>query len=394
MPHPIFFLPNGIKLVYKQTDSPISHFGVLVNAGTRDEPEGMLGVAHLVEHTIFKGTSKRTSRQVIRQIENAGGDLNASTSKEETFFHASFLSSETKRIIELLADIFFNATFPEKEIKKEKDVVYEEIKFYQDSPTELIFDEFESLIFKDHPIGRNILETKKSIRKIQRNDIINFIKTNYTKEQVVLSYIGNIDEAKIKKYCNQYFTPQSLPLIERTRTPFLNYQPQKLFKKKNTSQTHLLIGNIAYSIIEEKRHALLLLTNLLGGQGFNSRLNLAIREKRGLAYTVEAYYNPFSDTGLFSIYLGCNNGFVDNCLQIINKEMEKVKSKKLGTLQLHYAKKQFLGQLAIANEAKLNEMLAIGRSAFYADEVETLDEAIKNFETIDAFQVLEAANEI
>lgn len=392
--HPIHTLPNGIKLVHKWINSPISHFGILINAGTRDEPSSCEGIAHFVEHTIFKGTQKRNAGQVIRYMENVGGDLNASTSKEETYFHASFLSSDSERAMELLSDIFFHATFPDKELQKEKDVINEEINYYNDTPAELIFDDFEALIFNGHPLGNNILGSKKSIRKFKRSDIIDFIQNNYTADHVVLSYAGQTPESKILKWCHKYFGTQPLKLSDRQRVPFSNYIPKILTKKKNTSQAHVIMGNLAYPLSHEKRYPLLLLTNLLGGQGLNTRLNQAIREKKGLAYTVEASYNPYSDSGLFSIYLGCDTNMVQKCIDITYRELAKLCQNKLGTLQLHYAKKQFLGQMAIANESKLNEMLSLGRSALFFNEIETLEEAIQSFEAIDTSTLLEVANDI
>lgn len=392
--HPIYSLNNGVKLVHKLVDSPISHFGVLINAGTRDEIISKVGLAHFVEHTIFKGTQKRSAGQVIRYMENVGGDVNASTSKEETYFHASFLSADSERAIELLSDVFFNATFPEKELQKEKDVIFEEINYYNDTPSELIFDDFEALIFDQHPLGRSILGTKKGLKNLKREDILQFLQLNYTSGNIVLSYAGAFSLEKVTKWCQKYFGNHKIPESQRLRSPFQGYKPKTIVKKKNTSQAHVMLGNVAYSLMHDKRHALMLLSNLLGGQGLNTRLNLAIREKKGLAYTVEAAYNPFSDCGLFSIYLGCDNNMVEKCIDITYKELAKLRTQPLGTLQLHYAKKQFLGQLAISNETKLNEMLALGRSALFFNEIETLEEAIRSFEQITAPDLCEIANEI
>ena len=392
--HPIYSLNNGVKLVHKLVDSPISHFGVLINAGTRDEIISKVGLAHFVEHTIFKGTQRRSAGQVIRYMENVGGDVNASTSKEETYFHASFLSADSERAIELLSDVFFNATFPEKELQKEKDVIFEEINYYNDTPSELILDDFEALIFDQHPLGRSILGTKKGLKTIKREDILQFLQLNYTQGNIVLSYAGAVSLEKVTRLCQKYFGIHTLCESQRVRTQYQEYKPNTIIKKKNTSQAHVMLGNVAYSLMHDKRHPLMLLTNLLGGQGLNTRLNQAIREKRGLAYSVEAAYNPFSDSGLFSIYLGCDTNMVEKCLDLTYKELAKLRNQKLGTLQLHYAKKQFLGQLAISNESKLNEMLALGRSALFFDEIETLEEAIRSFEEINADQLWEVAQEV
>ena len=390
----IYTLPNGIRVIHEEVNSPISHFGVLVNAGTRDEPSNQSGVAHFVEHTIFKGTEKRNSYQVSKRMENAGGDLNASTAKEETYFHASFLSSDYERAIELLSDIFFHATFPDKEIAKEKDVVLEEINYYRDSPSELIFDEIEEVAFAGHPLGRNILGDKKSLRRLKREDIISFIRENYTANDIVLSSVGNLPLNTLLKYCNRYFN-QPLPTSShRVRTPFTTYHPTHIRKRKNISQAHVMLCNTAYSFDKDERVPFTILTNLLGGQALSSRLNVVIREQHGLAYSVEANYTPFSDTGLFTIYLGCDHAMIDRCIELTYKELNKFATKKLGTVQLHTAKKQFLGQLAITNEAKLNEMLAIGHCALFFNEVETAEESFKKVDEITAEQILETANQV
>lgn len=394
MAHHIERLKNGIKLIHKEVASPISHFGILLNTGTRDELPTTPGLAHFVEHTIFKGTEKRTANQVIQRMENVGGDLNASTSKEETYFHTSFLNADCQRAIELLADIFYNATFPEKELEKEKDVILEEIHYYHDTPVELIFDDFETLIYQKHPLGRNILGDKKSLKRLSRNDILEFISNHYTLENIVLSYIGNLPLKRVKQYCENHFGNRSISSKKQMRTPFSGYQKQFIEKHKNTAQAHVIFGNLAYALDNDKRYPLLLLTNLLGGQGLNTRLNLAIREKRGWAYSVEANYTPFSDSGLLSFYIGCDSSMVDKCIEVAHREIDKVKKNRLGTMQLHYAIKQFLGQLAISNEAKLNEMIAMGRSALFYDEVETLEESVAIFEKITSEQILEVANEI
>ncbi len=394
MPHSIFTLTNGLKIIHKEINSPISHFGVLINAGSRDENSNHMGLAHFVEHTIFKATDKRKGYQIIKRMEDVGGDLNASTSKEETYFHASFLSQDYERAIELLSDIFFNATFPDKEIEKEKDVVLEEINYYKDSPSELIIDDFEDLVFAGHPLGRNILGTKKTVSSLKRDDIIKFIKENYTVENVVLASVGNISLHKLLKFCEKYFGSNPLHIGSHSRQPFTSYKPEFVKLRKKTNQTHVMIGNLAYSLKEDKKNAFMLLTNLLGGQGMNTRLNMAIREKMGLAYSVEANYSPFSDSGLFNVYIGCDNDMWEKCINLTYKELDKLKGKKLGTMQLQYAKKQFIGQLAISNESKLNEMISIGRSALFFDELDTMEEVIQKFSCVTADDILEVANEI
>lgn len=394
MPHHIITLKNGIRLIHKEIDSPISNFGVLVNAGTRDEKAHQMGLAHFVEHTIFKGTQKRNGYRVISRMEAVGGDLNASTSKEETYFHATFLSPDYPRAVELLSDIFFHATFPEKELEKEKTVILEEINYYEDTPSELIFDEFEDLVFAGHPLGKNILGTKKSVKNMKRQSILDFLALNYTLDNIVLASVGNIPTEKMVRLCEKYFGQMPVPKIERKRDPFTDYQPRTLHVKKNSNQTNVMLGNLAYPITDDKRDSFLLLTNILGGQGMNTRLNMSIREKKGLAYSVEANYTAFSDIGLFSIYCGCDPHHTDHCIELIYKELDKIKKNKLGAMQLYYAKKQFIGQVALSNETKLNEMLTLGHTALFFDEVDTVEESIAEIEKISAEDILTVANEI
>lgn len=394
MPHDIIRLSNGLRLIHKESNSPISHFGLLVNAGTRDELAHQAGLAHFVEHTIFKGTEKRSAYRVISRMEAVGGDLNASTSKEETCFHSSFLSPDYPRAVELLSDIFYHATFPEKELEKEKSVVYEEINYYKDTPSEQIFDDFEDLVFDGVALGRNILGKKSDVRKIKREDIVDFIARNYTLDNLVLASVGNISTARLVKLCERYFGCRPIPQIPRERKPYVSYAPKRREVRKNTLQTNVVMGNVAYSLKDDKRVPFLLMNNMLGGQGMNTRLNMSVREKKGLAYTVESYYTAFSDIGLFSIYFGCDAHNRDRCFDLIYKELQQVRDKKVGTMQLYYAKKQLVGQLALSNETKLNEMLALGHTALFYDAVDTFEESLKEIETITAEQLLEVANEI
>ena len=393
--HQIVRLQNGIKLIHQETAASVSHFGILVNAGTRDEDPQKMGLAHFVEHTFFKGTEKRKAYQIIKRLEDVGGELNASTDKEATYFHASFLSPDYERAIELLSDIFFNSTFPEKELEKEKKVVAEEIEYYEDTPTELIFDEFEALAFDGHPLARNILGTKKSLKKLSQQDIFDFIENQYCADNIVISSVGAITLKKLKNLCEKYFGGHPLKNSCRIREPFVKFTPNTLKVRKKTSQTHIVLGTLAYPVHEDKkRNAFALLTNLLGGQGMYTRLNTAIREKHGWAYAVEANYTPFSDTGLFTVYLGCEPQKTEQCIEEVFKVFNNVSNRKLGTLQLHNAKRQLIGQMALNNEARLNEMLSLGRTALFFDEVETMEETIERINEVSAEDLLEVANEV
>ncbi len=394
MPHHIIRLRNGLRVIHVETNSPISHFGVLVDVGTRDEPASTPGLAHFLEHTIFKGTHKRNAYRVISRMEAVGGDLNASTSKEETYFHTSFLSPDYPRAVELLSDILCHSIFPEKEIEKEKTVVMEEISYYKDTPSELIYDDFESQVFENHPLGRNILGTKQSVRKMSRQDLLQLLQQYYNVHNLMLASVGNISLKRLLQLCERYFGEMPLSQEPSVRQPFTDYRPRLARVHKHGAQTNVMMGMPAYAITDDKRVPFLLLTNMLGGQGQNTRLNMNMREKRGLAYTVEANYTSFSDTGLFSVYFGCAPHNTDHCLEIVRKETDRLRHEKLGTMQLYYAKKQLIGQMALANEAKLNEMLGLGHAALFFDEVDTMEESIREIEELTGEDILTVANEI
>ena len=366
----------------------------MVNTGSRDELETESGMAHFIEHMIFKGTKKRKAYHVLSRIENIGGDLNAFTTKEETCIYASFLKPYYDQTLELFADVAFNSVFPQKEIVKEKDVIIDEINSYNDSPAELIFDDFEDLIFKDHPLGRNILGSLKSVQKIKRNDIFRFIKNNYATKQMVISSVGNIQFEKLVRLVEKHFAEVSSSTGHINRSVFRNYSNQNIVENKDSYLTHAILGNIAYPRKHEKRLTMAVVTNLLGGQALNSRLNLSIREKYGYAYSIEAMYQPYSDTGMFGVYVGSDKNHIDKSIQLIKKELKKLKEQKLGAIQLHRAKKQVIGQLAISFESRLGEMLGIAKSHLHDDGVKTLNEIVADIETINSEEILDVSNEV
>ncbi|PKQ60832.1 peptidase M16 [Labilibaculum filiforme] len=387
-------LSNGIRLIHHAVNANVAHCGIILNTGSRDEKEEEWGIAHYIEHVVFKGTTKRKAYHILSRMEDVGGELNAYTTKEETCVYTTFLDKDYKRALELISDITFNSVFPEKELEKEKEVILDEINSYKDSPSELIFDDFEELIFKDDPIGRNILGTPKHIKKFKRNDILNFIKNNYHTDQIVISSVGNIKFNKLVKMVEKFFgsIPESIRTTERKKPNSYEARTQTMIKK--TYQRHCVMGNIAYDLNDEKRIPLSLLTNILGGPGMNSRLNLSLRERHGLAYNIEANYTPYADTGVFSIYFGTDKGNLDKCLSLINKEMELLCTKKLGPGQLTRAKNQMIGQIAISSENNENLMLSIGKSFLLYNRIDSLEELYQKVESITAEELLEVANEI
>jgi len=387
-------LNNGIRLIHQRVDSPISNFGVIINTGSRDENKEEQGIAHFIEHVIFKGTKKRKAYYVISRLEDIGGELNAYTGKEDTAFYASFLTKYYDRTFELLSDILCNSIFPEHELEREKEVVIEEINSYKDSPSELIYDDFDELLFDGHPIARNILGTPELVRSFTRENIFNFIKKNYQTDQMVLSSVGNLPFNKVFAMAEKYFG--SLPVGKRewNRQPFSGYIPEEKIINKGTFQTHCIIGNLAYNSHDERRVGMTLLNNILGGQSMNSRLNISLREHNGMAYNVESNYSPYFDTGEFNVYFGTDHDKLDKAISLVKKEFKRLRDNKLGILQLSKARKQIIGQLALSGDDHSELMLSLGKSFLVYNKVDSLEEIYKKIEKITSSDILNIANEI
>jgi len=387
-------LNNRIRIIHKQVASPITHIGLVINTGTRDENEDESGIAHFIEHVIFKGTHKRNIYQVLSYLENVGGDLNAYTTKEETFFYASLLNAYLPRAVELLADIVFNSTFHEKVIETEKEVVKEEIKLYKDTPSELIFDEFENLVFANHPLGTNILGTLQQMKKINRSKILAFINRAYNTDQMVIAIVGNVSFQQSIHELKKRFEDKGTNLRNFQRKPFIPNQIQHKNVKSNTNQAHAVIGCVLPNYDERKNLTATLLNNILGGQGLNSRLNMAVREKNGYVYNIESNYSALSDLGLFTIYVGSDFKNLNKCMSLIYRELKKLREQKLGSLQLHRAHLQLIGQTCLFYESNLNEMLSIGKNHLIFNEVEDIERIIQKIETINNSELLDIANEM
>lgn len=387
-------LKNGIRIIHHTSVSPVGYCGLIINTGSRDEMENEHGMAHFIEHVIFKGTKKRKTYHILSRIDDVGGELNAYTAKEETCIYASFLKQDFDRAIELLHDITFNSTFPAKEIEKEKEVIIDEINSYKDNPSDLIIDDFEELVFQNDPMGRNILGTPETLEKFGRNDIENFMHNNYHTDQMVICSVGQIDPTRLFKIISKYFGSVASNLRTGERKTILPYHPQKLEKKMDTFQSHIAIGNVAYDLNSPNRPGLLLLNNILGGPGMNSRLNMSLREKNGIAYNIESIYSPYSGTGVFSIYYGTDEENINRSLNIVSRELKKLREKTLGILQLHNAQRQLKGQITIASDNKENLMLSIGKSYLLYNRIDTLEEIYKKINDITASDLMAIANEI
>jgi predicted Zn-dependent peptidase len=389
-----FTLPNGIRVVHKQVDRPVAHFGFLVAAGARDEQPHEIGLAHFIEHILFKGTKRRKAYHVLSRMEDVGGELNAYTTKEETVIYSSFLSGDYSRAVELICDIAFDSTFPAKELEKEKEVIIDEINSYKDSPSELIFDDFEALVFPNHPLGENILGTPESVRSFDHHMVERFIEREYATERMVFASVGNISKNRLEKLLLRYGTTYTSRKSETQRQVPAVHQPSNLKLSKNVFQTHVVLGGRAYSAVDKKARTLLLLNNLLGGPGMNSRLNLNIREKYGFTYNIESFYNAYADSGLFGVYLGTDAENAERTIKLAQRELKKLREQKLGTLQLTKAKRQILGQVAMAQENNGALMLSYGKSLMSYNRIDTFAEVRTKIERITAEDLQEVANEI
>lgn len=383
-----------MRLIHNYVPNKAAYCGLIVNVGSRDEQAGEFGMAHFIEHVIFKGTEKRKAYHILSRLEDVGGELNAYTTKEDTCVYATFMAKDYERALELFADIVFHSVFPEKEIEKEKDVVLDEINSYKDNPGELIFDDFEELIYTGYPIGRNILGDEASVEQISREMVLDFVKRNYSPNRMVISSVGDIDFDKLVRLVEKYFSGYTSGVSLQTRIKPEIYTPRFVELDKDTHQSHCIIGNIAYDYTQDNRLALSLLINLLGGAGMNTRLNLNIRERHGLAYNIEASYTPYSDTGIAMIYFGCDPEYADWCLSLCKKEMRLLYEEKLGPMQLKRAKAQMIGQLAISSENYENLMLSIGKSFLIYDKVDSLEDIYAQVEEITSELLVQVAKDI
>lgn len=391
----IFELQNGIRVVHKQVKSTkVAHLGLFINAGSRDEQDSEKGLAHFIEHTIFKGTKKRKSFHILNRLDSVGGELEAYTTKEETVFHASFLKEHLNRAAELIADITFNSVFPKKEIIKEKDVIIDEIASYLDSPYDQIYDDFEELVFGKHPLGSNILGTEKHLKSFTQQSIHNFMNRLYATEEMVISSVGAFSEKRLKETLEKHFNAPIQRKRNHQRETFETYRKVEQSIQKDHYQSHYICGNMAYSTVEDKKNGMILLNNLIGGPAMNSILNMEVRERLGYTYNIESNYSIYSDCGLFSIYLGTDQQYLDKTIAVVNKALKKLRENELSVRKLSQAKKQIIGQMALGRENNQALMLSYGKSLMVHNRISTLEEIIAKVESITAQEVLTIANEI
>ena len=387
-------LPNGIRLIHKEKAGEIAHLVLLVETGTRDEKAHQNGLAHFVEHTIFKGTKNRKAYHILSCLDNVGGDLNAFTTKEETCIQASFLKQHYDRALDLFADIAFHSTFPENELDKEKEVVLDEINSYLDLPSDEIYDLFEEMVFKGHPLSRNILGTTELVKGFHRQDVLDFMAENYSTDQMILASIGDISFKTLERMAMGSFGSQPAHLINKKRELFSNYIPEERNLERNNHLSHCIIGGLAPEFCSAQRMPVVILNNVLGGPAMSSRLGLNIREKYGFAYTIESQYTAYSDVGLINVYMAVDPDSLEKAIGLVHKELDKLCTQKLGTLQLHHAKQQLIGQVALSYEHGMNELLSATRSLLMNDPIEYMDDIIRKVEAVSADDILDIANRV
>ena len=387
-------LPNSLRLVHRQVQSPVAYIGIMIGAGTRDEMAQEKGMAHFIEHAVFKGSEHRTARQIIDRLETIGGEINAFTTKEETTFYCAVPTAYTQRAIELLHDMVCTPAFPAEEIKKELNVIYDEIESYNDSPSELIYDDFENLIFHNHPLENQILGTKQSIRHFNSKKAKSFISRTYRTSRMVFFVQNSWSSDRVQKVVEQYWeaTPFLLSPIDRQAPDIMT--ANQVTYNKHTHQNHIMLGGRAYHIGHQQQTALFLLNNILGGGSMNSRLNLLLREQYGLVYTVESSYSALSDTGYWSVYFATEANETDQCIDLVLQQLKNLKENTLSATALSQAKKQSIGQLMIAADNQENSVLSMAKQVLYLNNAPTVQQTAALIDTVTASQLREVANEV
>ena len=391
-------LPNGLRIIHLPSTSQVVYCGFGINAGTRNELPGEEGVAHFCEHTTFKGTSHRKALTIMNCLETVGGELNAFTNKEDTVYYAAILKEHFTKAVDLLSDIVFHSLYPQSEINKEIEVICDEIESYNDSPAELIYDLFENIIFHGHPLGHNILGDAWQLRTYNSETAKTFTQRFYKPQNAVFFAYGDINFdnlVDLLKKRTKGFGDQK-PIIGDADivAPLPAYQPTTKCIEKGTHQTHVMIGNRAYSVHDERRIALYLLNNIIGGPSMNARLNLSLRERYGLVYTVESTMVSYSDTGVWCTYFGCDPHDVKRCLKLVKKELQRVIDKPLSPNQLNAAKRQIKGQLGVACDNRESFALDFGKSFLHYGWEKDITDLFKRIDALTADDIQQVAREI
>ena len=410
MKYNTYTLDNGLRIIHLPSDSKVVYCGYQINAGTRNEEPGEEGLAHFCEHVTFKGTERRKAWHILNCLESVGGDLNAYTNKEGTVYYSAILKEHIARAVDLLTDIVFHSVYPQAEIDKEVEVICDEIESYNDSPAELIYDEFENIIFKGSPLGHNILGTAEQVRSFKTEDALRFTRKLYRPDNAIFFAYGDIDFKKLVRLLKKSFlseerrvksekfnSPEAQAQFNIQHSTFNtqhSFEGQTIVMQKNTHQAHVMIGTRAYDVNDDRRMPLYLLNNMLGGPGMNAKLNLALREHNGLVYTVESTMVAYGDTGTWSIYFGCDEHDVKRCLRLVRKELDKFMQKPLSDAQLKAAKKQIKGQIGVACDNRENFALDFGKSFLHYGWEKNVDRLYEQVDEITATQIQAVAQEL
>lgn len=410
MKYNTYTLDNGLRIIHLPSDSKVVYCGYQINAGTRNEEPGEEGLAHFCEHVTFKGTERRKAWHILNCLESVGGDLNAYTNKEGTVYYSAILKEHIARAVDLLTDIVFHSVYPQAEIDKEVEVICDEIESYNDSPAELIYDEFENIIFKGSPLGHNILGTAEQVRSFKTEDALRFTRKLYRPDNAIFFAYGDIDFKKLVRLLKKSFLSEERRVkSEKFNSPEAqtqfniqhltfntqhSFEGQTIVMQKNTHQAHVMIGTRAYDVNDDRRMPLYLLNNMLGGPGMNAKLNLALREHNGLVYTVESTMVAYGDTGVWSIYFGCDEHDVKRCLRLVRKELDKFMMKPLSEAQLKAAKKQIKGQIGVACDNRENFALDFGKSFLHYGWEKNVDRLYEQVDEITAEQIQAVAQEL
>ena len=410
MKYNTYTLDNGLRIIHLPSDSKVVYCGYQINAGTRNEEPGEEGLAHFCEHVTFKGTERRKAWHILNCLESVGGDLNAYTNKEGTVYYSAILKEHIARAVDLLTDIVFHSVYPQAEIDKEVEVICDEIESYNDSPAELIYDEFENIIFKGSPLGHNILGTAEQVRSFKTEDALRFTRKLYRPDNAIFFAYGDIDFKKLVRLLKKSFlseerrvksekfnSPEAQAQFNIQHSTFNtqhSFEGQTIVMQKNTHQAHVMLGTRAYDVNDSRRMPLYLLNNMLGGPGMNAKLNLALREHNGLVYTVESTMVAYGDTGVWSIYFGCDEHDVKRCLRLVRKELDKFMQKPLSEAQLKAAKKQIKGQVGVACDNRENFALDFGKSFLHYGWEKNVDRLYEQVDEITAEQIQAVAQEL
>ncbi len=385
-------LSNGIRVVYLHAASPVAHLGVTILAGSRYEGKNQEGLAHFLEHCFFKGTVKRKSSHILSRLDSVGGELNAYTTKEEICIYASFVKNHLNRSAELLADIVNNSTFPEKEIEKEKEIVLDEFNSYLDNPGEKIFDDFEALMFPNHPLGNNILGTRDTVQSFTRKHLRDYIDAFFFAGNTVISFVGDIPFDTLMRTLEKHF---SLMVDGKTQVQpqgFSNYVPFRERFSEANYQAHVVLGGMAPGYSDETRRGMTLLVNILGGPAMNSRLILSVREKYGYSYNIDASYTPYADLGYWYIYFGTDQKYVDKTLKVVYKELKKLREVPLTEKQLQQAKEQLKGHIALSLDNNVGLMQGLGKSLLLFNQIDTIQEIYESIDKLTRDELHHIAN--